>query len=407
MSPLFDEAKLGEICSFSRGLTYKKNQEVEYSSNSILRANNITLDTGELNFEEIKYISDDINIPAAKKVRNGSLLICTASGSKKHLGKVALIDGDLDFAFGGFMGLLTPTQDVFAEYLYWLTRSKRYDKFISGLNDGTNINNLKFSQLREFRVPLPPLPEQRRIIAILDEAFTAIATATANAERNLGNARELFESHLNEVFSKNGEGWFERRMGDECEVIMGQSPAGSSYNTGGIGVPLINGPVEFGGIDPFSNTVASKFTDAPTKMCRKGDLILCVRGSTTGRMNIAGHDSCIGRGVAAIRSETNQSWVNQFISFSRNAIYEMGSGSTFPNVSSSTLKDFAIPFPPADQRSSIVKRIESLSAETQHLESIYQRKLDALAELKQSILQKAFAGELTSEPDKVLAEAGL
>ncbi|MBW4641323.1 MAG: restriction endonuclease subunit S [Gloeocapsa sp. UFS-A4-WI-NPMV-4B04] len=114
-------------------------------------------------------------------------------------------------------------------------------------------------------------------------------------------------------------------------------------------------------------------------------------------MNIAGQKACIGRGVAAIRSKNNQDWINQFISFSRNKIYALGSGSTFPNVSSSELKKIIIPFPPKDQQGQIVSQIEYLSAETQRLEAIYRQKLAALKELKQSILQKAFTGELTAD----------
>ena len=136
-------------------------------------------------------------------------------------------------------------------------------------------------------------------------------------------------------------------------------------------------------------------------MCKAGDLILCVRGSTTGRMNIAGQDACIGRGVAAIRSVQNQDWVNQFISFSRGKIYAMGSGSTFPNVSGSDLNKIIVPFPPKKQRRMIVGKIEDFVSKTQHLESIYQKKLIALTELKQSLLQKAFTGELTSKSKRI------
>jgi type I restriction enzyme S subunit len=112
---------------------------------------------------------------------------------------------------------------------------------------------------------------------------------------------------------------------------MGQSPDGDSYNTTGVGVPLINGPVEFSK-DSFGKTIRSKFTTQPTKFCKEGDLILCVRGSTTGRMNIAGFDACVGRGVAAIRAKHYQPWINHFISSKRDEIHDKGTGATFPNV---------------------------------------------------------------------------
>jgi type I restriction enzyme S subunit len=131
---------------------------------------------------------------------------------------------------------------------------------------------------------------------------------------------------------------------------MGQSPDGESYNTAGDGVPLINGPVEFSQ-DPFGKTIRSKFTTHPTKLCREGDLILCVRGSTTGRMNIAGFNACIGRGVAAIRARDYQPWINYFISSQRDTIHDMGAGATFPNVSGAMLADLKLISPPlAEQR---------------------------------------------------------
>ena len=132
---------------------------------------------------------------------------------------------------------------------------------------------------------------------------------------------------------------------------MGQSPQGDSYNTTGEGFALINGPVEFSK-ESFGKTIRSKFTTQPTKFCKEGDLILCVRGSTTGRMNIAGFDACIGRGVAAIRAKEFQPWVNYFISSKRDEIHGKGTGATFPNVSGDTLANFtlATPLVPEQQR---------------------------------------------------------
>jgi type I restriction enzyme S subunit len=142
---------------------------------------------------------------------------------------------------------------------------------------------------------------------------------------------------------------------------MGQSPDGSSYNTTGAGIPLINGPVEFSD-ESFGKTIRSKFTTQPTKLCKENDLILCVRGSTTGRMNIAGFDACIGRGVAAIRAKEYQPWINHFISSKRDEIHKKGTGSTFPNVSSSTLENLEVIFPPLAEQQRIVGLLDKAFA---------------------------------------------
>ena len=129
-------------------------------------------------------------------------------------------------------------------------------------------------------------------------------------------------------------------------------------------------------------------------MCKEGDLILCVRGSTTGRINIAGFEACIGRGVASIRYSENQIWLNYYIRAKRNEIYNLGTGSTFPNVSSKILSNLSFPIPPFKIQAKLVKLIDKLSSQTQSLESNYRQELNALDELKKSILQKAFMGEL-------------
>ena len=123
-SEKWKSVNIGEVCDFLRGLTYKKTDEVGFSSNAVLRANNIALGKGVLNFDEIKYIRDDIKIADTKFVKKNSVLLCTASGSKSHLGKTAFIDGHYEYAFGGFMGLLRPKSELDGKYLYWVTASK-------------------------------------------------------------------------------------------------------------------------------------------------------------------------------------------------------------------------------------------------------------------------------------------
>jgi type I restriction enzyme S subunit len=140
-------------------------------------------------------------------------------------------------------------------------------------------------------------------------------------------------------------GWEVRPLGEECEITMGTSPPGDTYNTTGNGTPLINGPVEFGP-GAFGLTVKTKFTTAPNKMCQKGDLILCVRGSTTGKTNVAGFDACVGRGVAAVRAKQFQPWVNYFIHWKTSAIFALGTGSTFPNITAPALAAIPIPVTP-------------------------------------------------------------
>jgi type I restriction enzyme S subunit len=279
---------------------------------------------------------------------------------------------------------------VLPEFFNFYSESLDYLSSVDAETTGTTRKRISRSRLGQIGIPVPPLPEQQRIVGILNEAFGGLATATANAGRNLHQTRALFASHLQAVFTQRGEA---KRLDQVCAIIMGQSPDGSSYNTSGEGVPLINGPVEFSP-DAFGKTVRTKYTTQPAKYCKENDLILCVRGSTTGRMNIAGFDACIGRGVAAIRARLYQPWINHFINSARDEIYRLGTGATFPNVSGAILGALTLSFPALPEQRRIGAHLDSLRAETQRLEAIYQRKLTALDTLKKALLHHAFTGQL-------------
>ena len=194
---------LSELVEFRRGLTYGKGDEVETSASVVLRANNIDLFTNLLDLTDLRFINDSVTIPVAKIVRPGSLMICTASGSKSHLGKVAYIDRDYGYAFGGFMGLLIAGPRLLPMYLFHLMTSQRYKDFIASLSDGANINNLKFDDLGKFPVPLPTLTEQARIVAVLDELRCETQSLDSLARLRATELDALKKSLLHQAFTGN------------------------------------------------------------------------------------------------------------------------------------------------------------------------------------------------------------
>ena len=160
---------LGEVVSFSRGLTYKKSDEVDYSTKVVLRSTNINVDNNSLNIDELKYLNENIEFEKEKLIRKGSILICMSNGSKKHLGKVALIEHDYKYAFGGFMGLLTPVIKINSKYLYYTLTTPKYKEYIKSLSEGANINNLKIKDIQKYIIPIFPLNEQNHIVSSLDK----------------------------------------------------------------------------------------------------------------------------------------------------------------------------------------------------------------------------------------------
>jgi type I restriction enzyme, S subunit len=392
---------IGDVCEFQRGLTYTKGDEVDASDNIVLRATNIDLSSNLLSFDELKYISDKVVVPTSKIVKKGSLLICTASGSKSHLGKVAFIDDDYGYAFGGFMGMLTPLDGLLPKYLFRLMTSEGYKDFIGALSDGANINNLKFDDLMRFPVPVPPLPEQQRIVALLDEAFAGLAIAKANAERNLQNARAIFESHLQSVFTQSGPGWAEHTLGDLIEIQNGYAFKSTDYTETGYFVIRI-GNVQDGEIT-LANPKFIKLADKKLErfILNEGDILISLTGNI-GRVGIIQEGqlpAVLNQRVARIAIKglsADRDFLFRFL-LSRNfreSLQEAGHGAAQQNVSTKEIELVQISLPDNQEQRRIVEEFDSFALETQRLTRLYERKLVALEELKKALLHQAFHGEL-------------
>ena len=417
---MWETKTLGEVCTFTRGLTYKKSDEVQSSKNVVLRANNISLERGELDFEELKYIRPDIDVPASKKLRFGSLLICTASGSKKHLGKIAYVDADYDYAFGGFMGLVTPNDEIDGKFLYRCMTSKRYFDFIQELSDGININNLKFSQLSDFNIPVPPLPKQKRIVAILDEVFEGIDAAIANTEKNLANAHELFESHLNNIFTEKGEGWVDTHLkGITTKIGSGATPRGGANSYKAEGISLIRSLNVYdrqfseGKLAFIDDRQAEKLSNVIVK---NGDVLFNITGASIARCCIAPTKylpARVNQHVSILRpiqERLSSSFLCYLMTSRPYKKHLLGvgdeGGSTRQAITKSQLQELLISLPPTIERQAdVVSHIDEQASLTRRLEAVYGAKREQLKSLKQSLLAKAFSGELTAQSDRVLKEA--
>ena len=164
------------------------------------------------------------------------------------------------------------------------------------------------------------------------------------------------------------EAWQWIRLGDVALVVMGNSPPGSSYNEQGFGVPLINGPVEFSA-GSFGLTICRKHTTEPNQMCMTGDILICVRGATTGRTNIAAFDACIGRGVALVRAWDAQRYVNLYLWHVGKELLAAGKGTTFPSISYADLAGKPLPLPPLAEQHRIVAKVDELMGLIDRLEA--------------------------------------
>lgn len=406
--------KLGDLCEIELGKTpsransafwdeKRETDNVWLSIADLLRAeDNVVVDSKE-------YVSDK-GVEICKLVPKGTLLV----SFKLTLGRLAFAGRDL-FTNEAIAALsIFNESELSKEFLFYYLHF--FDWVRAAENDvklkGMTLNKAK---LKEMDVHFPKsLPEQHRIVDILDKAFEAIVTAKANAERNLKNARALFESHLQSVFSQRGPGWVDRQLGDETllEIIDGDRgvnyPNGSDFQEEGYCLFMNTKNVRPDGFEFESKMFISEEKD---RMLRKGklkreDVVLTTRG-TIGNVGIYSEDVPfdnirINSGMLIFRPNKCVLLPSFLFEMFRSKIVKdqirkQTTGAAQPQLPIKTLVNFTIPVPVnLEEQAALVKKLRAFEPETQRLESIYQKKLTALAELKKSILHQSFSGELSS-----------
>lgn len=255
-------------------------------------------------------------------------------------------------------------------------------------------------------IPVPSLPEQQRIIGILDQAFDGIAAAKANFEANLQNARALFESHLQSVFTQRGAGWVEKPLGDLCErITKGSSPKwqGIAYvDEPGILFVTSENVGEYRLLMDRPKYVEEKFNAKEKKsILRNGDVLTNIVGASIGRTAVFDLDEVanINQAVCLIRCDSSL-LDNFYLTYLLNSpvfkqvLHDNEVNNARANLSLGFFSQLSVPLPPISEQREIVGKLDFFREETQRLESLYQRKLAALSALKQSLLHQAFSGAL-------------
>lgn len=300
---------------------------------------------------------------------------------------------------------LKPSRDLSREYLlFWLLADETCER-INATCTGARMPRAQMNEVLGFEFPLPSLTEQQRIVELLGEAFAGIATAKANAEKNLKNARALFESHLQSVFTQRGKGWVETTLGAATAGVF-TGPFGSLLHKRDYivdGIPLVNpAHITETGIEPDLKKTVSKQTAKrlSSYVMHGGDIVIGRRGEMgrcalvtkkedgwlcgTGSFFMKQSDRCEPRYlVRFLRSDG-----------CRKRLEKLAGGAVMPNLSNTALAEFPITLPPLEQQKIIVKKIDVLAEETQRLATLYERKHAALTALKQSLLHQAFNGLL-------------
>ena len=241
---------------------------------------------------------------------------------------------------------------------------------------------------------LPPLAEQKRIVSILDEAFEAIERAKENAQKNLANARELFESYLNRVFTEKGEGWEEKTLPDISDNLdKRRKPiTKSKRQSGEIPYYGASGIVDYVEGYLFDEPLLLISEDGANLLARTYPIAFSIQGKTW--VNNHAH-------IARFSDLRTQRFVEFY--FNSISLEPWVSGMAQPKLNQAKLNSIPIPLAPIDKQGEVVNRLESIQDNTASFCEKYEKKLAALDELKQSILQKAFTGQLTAKSPELEA----
>lgn len=387
--------KLGEIAFVKSGGTPSRVKK-EYWGGSIA-----WYSSGELNDlytqEPERYINDlAIKNSNAKLFPKGSLLIGMYDTAAL---KMSILDRDATFnqAIAG----VKPSDKINLKFILHSINAIKVD--LLNLRRGVRQKNLSLEKIKDIPIPLPPLAEQQRIVATLDKAFAAIAKAKANTEQNLKNAKELFESYLQSVFADKGKGNNGEALETLCEFIVDcEHKTAPTQETGypSIRTPNIGkGVLILDNVNRVSEKTYKEWTRRAIPMA--GDLILA-REAPAGNVAVIPEnlEVCLGQRTVLIRPKKdkfNSKYLASLLLSKdvQEKLLEHSRGATVAHINMKDIRAFKIyNLSPLKEQQSIVKKLDALSAETKKLEAIYQQKINNLDELKKSILQKAFSGEL-------------
>jgi type I restriction enzyme S subunit len=289
-----------------------------------------------------------------------------------------------------------PASDEFdTKFLFYLLHNTKLSRYAGGAAQPLVTQTV----LKQVEVEVPPLPTQRRIASIL----SAYDELIENNQRRIKILEEMarslyrewfahfrFPGHdkVNMVPSPLGpipQGWEVKKLGELATVTMGLSPKGDTYNDEEDGTPLVNGPVEFG--DRF--TKRAKWTTEPTKFCKEGDLVVCVRGSTTGKYVKSDGVYCLGRGVCGISSKY-QCFIDLLFENELPTLLGQTSGSTFPSWTGPQLKSHPLLSPPPEVLARFDGFVKPMSAAVLK----YSRQIQNLRRTRDLLLPRLLSGQV-------------
>ena len=395
--------KLGEICMFSNGLWAGK--KPPFQNVGVIRNTNFTKD-GKFDDTDVAYLEVEQSQFAKRKLQYGDIILeKSGGGPKQPVGRVIVFDKkEGDFSFSNFTSVIRVSNPEIIDFTY--LHRFLFFLYVSGVTEtmqshSTGIRNLKFDEYKNIAIPIPPLLEQQNIVAILDKIFSAIVKVKENAEQNLKNAKELFEGYLQSIFENKGTNWEMKTFSQISEDFgRGKSkhrPRNDQKLYGGIYPFIQTGDIR--NCNHYINNYSQTYNEiglAQSKLWKAGTICITIAANIA-ESGILTFDACFPDSVIGLvvnEKVADQNFVEYLLQFFKTKLQALSKGSAQANINMGTFENEKFPFPPLPEQQSIVYKLDALSVKVKQLESIYKNKINHLEEFKESILQKAFKGEI-------------
>ncbi|MGV9002819.1 restriction endonuclease subunit S [Flavobacterium sp.] len=377
-----------------------------------------------VNFVKIESITANGNFIANKFAH-------ISAKANETLKRSQLKEGDILFSIAGALGRtaivskdilpantnqalsiirLKVDENVLKEYILLALTSGYALEQIEKFKGGVAQQNLSLEQMKSFQIPIPSIQEQQKIVAILDQAFEAIDQAKANIEKNIANAKELFQSKLNDIFSQKGDGWEEDKLKNiTTKIGSGATPRGGQAAYKESGVSLIRSMnVHDAGFTSkklafIDDEQASKLNNV---IIEENDVLLNITGASVARCCLAIKEFIPARVnqhvsiIRPIKDKIDSNYLHFLLTSKKNKDLLLGigeQGSTRQAITKVQIENFVVSYPKSiEEQKSLIAEVTTIKTKSKKIIKIYKDKLNNLEDLKKSILQKAFAGELTN-----------
>ena len=402
--PAWDSAPLRELCDFYNGLWTGKKEPFETAN--VIRNTNFTND-GRIDLTDVAVLEVEARQLSKRRLEKFDIIIeKSGGGTKQPVGRVVLFDLDENnYSFSNFTSAIRVKRGIKLDpvflhrVLYWWYLSGRTKSL---QRRSTGIRNLDFNSYKELEVPLPPLDEQKRIVSVLDQAFAALDRARENAEANLADADELFETTLLATFDKLLSVSQTRTLKDAAlDFSRGKSrhrPRNDPKLYGGEYPFIQTGDIRRseGGIRQFSQTYNEQGL-SQSKLWPTGTVCITIAANIA-ETGVLEFDGCFPDSVIGMVPDPNIAesyYVEYMLRYFSEELKLQGKGSAQDNINLATFENAKFPFPTLEQQTAVTDRLDGIGSEVANIRSSCRQTITDIAELRQSLLQQAFSGQLT------------